>query len=503
MDTQPTSSPAPITDDAAASAELAGLREYVTESTNLRFTMALLGWDEQTKLPRGGVESRAAQKATIAALLHERATSDELDRRIAAVEDADPGNAEARVCRREYEQSTRLPESFVRELVMATSLGRAAWEHAREHDDFASFAPHLEKLVGLAQRQAELLGFETEAWDALHDLYEQGSTAAMCQRVFDGLRAPTLELLDQVPPADLDLLRQPCDLAEQERFGRWLVEQVGFDITRGRIDPTAHPFCTTTGVGDVRLTTRYDERWMTGSLFATLHEGGHGIYEQAFHRLGLPLTLADAPGLGMHESQSRMYENVIGRSLPFWQHYYGDLQKAFPKQFGDVPVEEFVRAINAAERSLIRVVADELTYNLHIGLRFELERGLVNGDLAVADLPEAWNDGMERWVGVRPANDAEGVLQDVHWSHGSFGYFPTYTLGNVYAAQFVEEARKDLDFDALLGRGDVLSIREWFDEKVYRHGSAKTGIEFVRDITGGGDVDPAPLVRYLQGKYGQ
>jgi carboxypeptidase Taq len=243
------------------------------------------------------------------------------------------------------------------------------------------------------------------------------------------------------------------------------------------------------------------ENWLPSSLFGTIHEAGHGIYEQAFHRLGLPATIASAPGLGMHESQSRGYENVIGRSAPFWEHWYPTLQATFPEATKGVDLDAFVRQVNTAKRSFIRVEADELSYNLHLAVRFELERAMVNGDLSVAELPEAWNATFEKWFGIRPNSNVEGVLQDVHWSGGMFGYFPTYTLGNVYAAQFTEAARTDLpNWDDLLRAGDYAPIVAWFDEHVYRHGAAYTGREFVQRITGG-PVDVAPLVRYLESRF--
>jgi carboxypeptidase Taq len=288
----------------------------------------------------------------------------------------------------------------------------------------------------------------------------------------------------------------------QETHFAKIVEAVGFDLEAGRIDETAHPFCSEIAPGDVRLTTRYDAEWMPGGLFANIHEAGHGIYEQAFHRLNVPRTIASAPGLGMHESQSRMYENIVGRSREFWQAHYGDLQAAFPSALGDVDLDRFHRAINSAKRTLIRVEADELTYNMHVAVRFEIERALINGDMQVADLPDAWNAGMLKWVGIAPETNADGCLQDVHWSMGSFGYFPTYTLGNVYSSQFVREARKDIpDLDAQFAAGNVQGLIAWFDEHVYQHGCRYTGLEFVERISGG-PLDTAPLIAYLRGKFG-
>lgn len=481
--------------------ELGELRTYWDDVRALGGVAGLLGWDERTMLPPSGAMWRARQLGLVATMLHDRATSDELNRLISNVEDVDPVNTEARVLRREFGLATKLPSSFVRKFTEATTLSQRAWETARANDSFSEFQPYLERVLKLAQERAELLGYETERYDALHDIYEEGSRAVELESLFAELREPLHAMIDRQPEPDTSVLRRHYPIEEQASVGEQIITAMGFDMSAGRIDPTTHPFCSTTGAGDVRLTTRFDERWLPGSLFSTIHEAGHGIYEQSFHRLNLPSTICAAPGLGMHESQSRMYENVIGRSLPFWEERFQILQRAFPEALGNVDVATFVQQINVAERSLIRVEADELTYNLHVAVRFELERKLVNGDLAVADLPEAWGDAYERWVGVRPESDHDGCLQDVHWSTGSFGYFPTYTLGNVYAAQFVERMRQDIPrLDDELRSGDALVVRNWFDQHIYQHGSTLTGTQFVQSVTGG-PVEAAPLVRYLESKF--
>lgn len=482
--------------------ELQAMRAYAAELSVLRQISHLLSWDEKTYMPPLGGAGRARQRALIAGIGHERATAPEFNRVIAAVEEQQPDSREARVLRRVYDLSTKLPNDFVREQMEAIGVAGPAWQRAREDDDFSVLAPHLERLVALARRQAEYTGYETEPYDALHDLYEEGMTAAELQPLFEGLRAPTQRLVDMQPEPDTSLLRRPYPVDVQRQFVRQIVASMGYDMRAGRVDPTTHPFCCTPGADDVRLTTRYDERWLPAGLFATIHEAGHGIYEQALFRLQVPAPLAEVPTFGMHESQSRMYENVVGRSLAFWEHHFPQLQQAFPEALVDATVEQFHRAVNVVERSFIRVEADEVTYNMHIALRFEIERALINGELEVRDLPDAWDAGMERWLGIRPTNQTDGCLQDVHWSMGSFGYFPTYTLGNVYAAQFVEAAQRDLgDLDAQLRQGDLTRLVAWFDEHVYRHGRAYTGREFVERITGG-PIDVKPLVSYLDGKFG-
>lgn len=496
------SAPSWLSDDEATDAHRA-LRAWVREYKDLAAAARLAGWDQQTKLPPKGQAGRARTLGALSALLHERSTSPELDKLISAVEDVDPDGPEARVARRGFDLSTKLPSDHVRAISEAASAGYVAWDQARELNDFPTFQPHLEKLLELSRKSAEYYGFETEPYDALHDLYEEGSRAADIEPMFEALREPTNRLLDQQPEPDTSILERSWHVQGQEIFGTEVVARMGFDFEAGRLDETVHPFCSGIGQFDTRLTTRYDEHWLPCSLFGTIHEAGHGIYDQSFDRLGLPATLADAPGLGMHESQSRGYENVIGRSRPFWEFWFPRLQEVFPEATKGVTLDEFVKQVNTSKRSFIRVEADELSYNLHLAVRFELERAMINGDLAVKDLPEAWNAGFEKWFGLRPPSNKEGVLQDVHWSGGSFGYFPTYTLGNVYAAQFGEVARRDIpNWDDLLRAGEYGPIVAWFDEHVYRHGEAFTGRQLVERITGG-PVDVAPLVRYLEGRFGQ
>jgi carboxypeptidase Taq len=501
--TSTTSSPVSWLSDEEATDAHRALRAWVREYKDLAAAARLAGWDQQTKLPPKAQAGRGRTMGALSAVLHERATSPELDRLITAVEEVDPDGPEARVMRRSWRLSTALPGELVREQAEAASAGYVAWDQARQHDDFATFAPHLERLLELSRRSADLYGYETEPYDALHDHYEEGSRAADLQPMFADLREPINRLLDAQPEPDTSILERHWDVHAQERFGIEVVTRMGFDFEAGRLDETVHPFCAGIGQFDTRLTTRYDPHWLPCSLFGTIHEAGHGIYDQSFDRLGVPATLTDAPGLGMHESQSRGFENVIGRSRPFWEYWFPLLREAFPGTTADVDLEQFVRQVNTARRSFIRVEADELSYNLHLAVRFELERAMVNGDLAVRDLPEAWNDAFERWFGLRPSTNREGVLQDVHWSSGSFGYFPTYTLGNVYAAQFTEVARRDLpEWDDLLRAGEYAPIIAWFDEHVYRHGEAFTGRELVQRITGG-PVDVAPLVRYLEDRFGR
>jgi carboxypeptidase Taq len=486
-------------DDVEVGEELSALRAYAEEIQAIEFIGGLLGWDEKTKMPPKGAASRARQRSVLAGVHHERATSDQLLKLIQAVEDTDASSDEARVMRRSYEIATKLPMEFVKEFAEQVSLGGHAWEEARRNDDFNGFQPYLERIVEMCRKKADLLGYQAEPWDALHDLYEEGMTGKQLDPIFEELRVATRELVAQLPEPNTELVERHYPADAQRDFVAKIVEAIGFDLEAGRIDDTMHPFCSTIGVGDVRLTNRYYENWLPSGLFGSIHEAGHGIYNQRMQRVGLPATVQGAPGLGMHESQSRMFENWVGRSLEFWQHHFPTAQKAFPEALGNATAEDFHRAINVGKPSLIRVEADELTYNMHVGLRFTLERALINGDMQVKDLPDAWNAGMEEWVGVRPSSNAEGCLQDVHWSMGAFGYFPTYTLGNVYCAQFVDAARKDIDLDAQLRNGDTSGLIAWFDEHIYQHGCRYTGLQFVERIAG--ELSAKPLIAYLRNKF--
>ncbi len=489
-------------DEQTASKELRTLRNVAAQLSDLNYVGGLLHWDEKVKMPRNGGESRARLKGLIASIHHEKNISPELEAAITAVEDSDPDNIEAKRMRRDFELSTKLPTEHVRHFTEVVSRASQVWERSREDNDFASFAPWLEQVVELSRKTADYFGYETEAYDALHDLYEEGSKAAELEPMFEQLRETANRLIAQQPEADTHVLERRFPVDKQKEVGHHFAEVIGFDFKSGRLDETVHPFCCPTGRHDIRLTTRYDEHWLPNSLFSTLHEAGHGIYEQQIHLANLPDTLNDAPGLGMHESQSRMYENVICRSREFWQSHYTYLQQEFPKSLDDCDVDIFYRQINAVKRSLIRTEADELTYDLHLGVRFELERALINGDLKVSELQEAWNAAYEKWVGIRPQNDREGVLQDTHWGSGLFGYFPTYSLGNVYSAQFVEKATQDLgDWTGILLSGDITPIRQWFYDNIYCHGARYTGRELVEKVTGR-PADAGALARYLERKFG-
>jgi carboxypeptidase Taq len=484
------------------------LLEAMSELADLAHAQALMGWDQETNMPPKGAQMRARSLGTLAGIYHDRLTAQSL---VALVEDLKQADlvgdeaANVRELDREQARARKIPRELVVELSETASIGHEAWVQARAEDDFAHYQPWLEKMLRLKQQVAEIVGFEGSIYNALLDEYEPYATEEEIGPVFADLRRHLVRLVEGIAPdprPGLEALERPFPVAQQEQFGRRIMEEMGFDLEAGRLDISVHPFCSGIGPQDVRLTTRYDENGFTQSLFGIIHETGHGLYEQ-----GLPSELRALPAgravsLGIHESQSRLWENMIGRSREFWSHYLPELKKIFPMQLDGVDLNAFYRAINSVEPSLIRVEADEVTYNLHILLRFELESELLRGELPVADLPNAWNQRMEEYLGIRPANDTLGVLQDVHWSLGLFGYFPTYTLGNLYAAQLHVSAGCEIeDLSAQISRGDLLPLKSWLSENVHQRGSRLQAGALMREVTGKG-LETEPFVSYLNEKFG-
>jgi carboxypeptidase Taq len=489
------------------------LLERVHQTHDLGKASAILSWDREVNMPPAGDPARVQQMTTLRKLIHQRSTSAEMGEAIeAAATDlagADPASDEAcliRVLRRDFEKSSKMPEAFVVEMSQVGAKAWSVWKEARAEDDFARFLPHLERLIELQRERAALLGHQGEAYDALLDLYEEGSTTAEVRGLFDEVKAVSVPLVAEIRergrPVDDRILHQPYPLDGQEAFARYIAQAVGYDFGRGHLATATHPFATSFSRDDARITTRWYPDFINPSLFGTLHECGHAIYEQGT-AAGLARTpLARGTSSGIHESQSRMIENVVGRSLGFWRAHFVALQAQFPSQLGDASVEDFYAAINKVQPSLIRVEADELTYNLHIILRFELEQAMLSGELAAADLPAAWNDKLESLLGIRPPNDREGVLQDVHWSGPSFGYFPTYALGNLYAAQFFATARKaDAAVERGLASGDTTALRAWLGENIHRHGRKFAPRELVQRATGRA-LESADFAAYVTEKFG-
>ncbi len=486
------------------------LRKKLATVSDLGSAGALLAWDQQTYMPRGGVEARAESMATLSRLAHEHFVDAETGGLLDAAGDLDPeteDGALVRRARRDYERSTRLPSRLVEEMSRASALAEPAWVEARESSDFSLFAPHLEKMLPLQREAAEALGYEDHPYDALLDGYEPGARKVRLEKMFGELKKGIVPMIRRISERGDDgraeILRGAFDEAAQEKFGEEVVTAFGYDWDRGRQDRTVHPFCINFGPDDVRITTRFDGGWLSPALFGTMHETGHALYEQGVDPRYSRTPLSGGTSMGIHESQSRMWENLVGRSRGFWSHYYLRLQGAFPEPLRDVDAEQFYRAINTVSPSEIRVEADEVTYNLHILLRFELEVALIEGSLGVSELPEAWNAKMEEYLGITPTSHATGVLQDVHWSAGLFGYFPTYTVGNVLSVQFFEEAVKaHPEIPEDIRRGEFSALLQWLRENIHHHGSFYLPDEIVERVTGR-PLDTAPYLRYLETKFGE
>lgn len=494
---------------------LLSLKQIDREIQLLDHTIALLGWDQETCMPPRAIEERAQQHSLLAGILHDRLTNTkvgELLKECQVTEKnlkghdsfTDQDRAFLRKFSRTYFREMKIPKKLVMEFSKEASLSQAKWAEARQRADFSIFSPNLEKILDLTRKKADAIGYEDHPYDALLDEFEPWMTTASIQKIFTDLKPLLQELVRKISASDqVDesfLLRKyPVD--EQETFGRLVLKDMGYDFERGRLDVSAHPFTTSPGSDDVRLTTRYQEDFFKTGIFGIIHECGHGLYEMGFPDDIKLSVLAQGTSLGIHESQSRTWENLIGRSLPFWKYYFPKLKSFFPDQLNDITLDQFYRGINRSEPSLIRVEADEVTYSLHIILRFELELALVSGELQIKDLPGAWNDKMEELLGIRPDNDAEGVLQDVHWSFGAIGYFPTYALGNLYGAQFFNIMRKDLDnIESLMEEGQFGSILRWLRDNIHRYGSIYTADELCNRVTGE-SLNPAYFIRYLEDKY--
>jgi carboxypeptidase Taq len=468
----------------------------------------VLGWDERTYMPTQGVVLRAEQLALLARLNHERLTAAEMGALLTAAEGGD-GDATAaanvRRIRRLYDRAVKMPPRLVEELARAAILGQQAWQVARRQRQFSLFRPHLERIVELKRQEAAAVGYTQTPYDALLDEFEPGATTAEIEQTFMALRQQLAPLVAGIVAsgvrAPVEVLRRDYPVDRQRIFAESAAAAVGFDFAAGRLDVTAHPFCTGIGPGDVRICTRYDPQFFSAAFFGVLHEAGHGIYEQQLDREQFGLPAGTPCSLGIHESQSRLWENYVGRSRPFWEHFFPRARQTFFESLGDVSLDSFYFAVNDVRPSFIRVEADEATYNLHIILRFQLEQALVSGDLPASDLPMAWKEKFQEFFHLTPGDDAEGCLQDIHWGAGLFGYFPTYTLGNLYAAQFMEAARRELgDLDEPFRRGEFTPLKEWLAAKIHRHGQRYPAAELCRRVTGQ-PLSPEPLMRHLHAKF--
>lgn len=489
------------------------LTQHFRETALLQSSADALEWDERTGLPAEAGGYRAEQVTLLRGMIHARRTDPRIEEWLDALTDwdlaqdtrSDVGATVLRI-QEDYRRDVKLPQRLVEAMARATMQGQQRWEAARRADRFADFQPALEEILQLKREAADCLarGDQTR-YDALLDEYEPAAQARELDHVFAALKAELVPLIAEIRASarqpDVSLLQRDYALDKQRELSRRAAERIGFDFRRGRLDETSHPFCTNLGPDDCRILTRFDRHWFPGGLFGTLHEAGHGMYDQGLRRQWYGLPPGTFASLGIHESQSRLWENLVGRSRAFWQHFYPEVQALFPGSLADVPEQAFHFALNVVRPSLIRVEADEATYNLHIIVRFELERGLLDGTLPVDELPAAWDDQYEQVLGIRPTSPADGVLQDVHWSAGLIGYFPTYTLGNIFAAQFYAAAERELgDLSEQFAAGDFRPLLGWLQQQVHAHGRNLSPRELVREATGN-DLDSGPLVASLRSRY--
>jgi carboxypeptidase Taq len=493
--------------------KLQELRERLIEVDDLQAANSILGWDQNTYMPPGGAAARGRQSATLGRIAHEKFTDPAVGRLLDVLrpyEESLPDDSDdaalIRVTRRAYERATRVPASFVAEMSAHQSDSYQTWTTARPENDFGKVRPYLEKTLDLSRRYADFFpGYEHVA-DPLIDVSDYDMKASAIRRLFASLRQQLVPIADAItaqPPADDGCLHRHYPEAQQWQFGLDTVRRIGYDFERGRLDKTHHPFSTKFSIGDVRITTRVMEDFLPAALFADIHEAGHAMYEQGVNSDFEGTPLANGTSSGVHESQSRLWENLVGRSRGFWAYHYPLLQTTFPAQLGGVPLDAFYRAINKVERSLIRVEADEVTYNLHVMLRFDLELALLEGALAVQDLPDAWRERFQADLGITPPDDRTGVLQDVHWYAGTVGgMFQGYTLGNILGAQFYEAAlAAHPEILAHIEQGEFGTLLGWLKQNIYIHGSKFTADELVQRVTGG-PLDIGPYVRYLKAKFG-
>lgn len=493
---------------------LTELKNLLGEIDDLHKAAAVLDWDQQTCMPPGGVEGRAMQLATLQKLAHARFIGDDmralLDALRPQLDQLEPDSDDAcliRLTAREFEKAVKVPADLVAELARKTALAHNIWVDARKAKNFAAFQPALEDLVALVRRQANYLGYSDHIYDPLLDIYEPGMQTAEVTAVFAQLKPALIPLVQAVAERQ-DALRdtvfnQEFDLEAQWQFTLDVLKQIGYDFTRGRQDKAAHPFTTTLSPGDVRVTTRLAPDKFADALSSSIHEGGHALYEQGIApELGRTL-LYDGTSMAVHESQSRFWENVIGRSRAFWTYFLPQLREAFPHQMDGVDVERVYQSLNIVRPDFIRVEADELTYCFHIFVRFELETALMAGEIQVKDLPDAWNAKMQEYLGITPPNAALGVLQDVHWSAALFGYFPTYALGTVLSLQFTDCLQRDIpDLWDQIAQGEFGPTLAWLREHIHRHGSKFPPKDLIQRVTGGG-INPQPFVEYVTAKYGE
>jgi len=492
--------------------KLEQLKQHLYRYHDLEHANALLEWDQQVYMPEGGTEARSEQMATLQAMAHEIFTSEETGKLLESAEaevagmDFDGDEASlVRVLRRNYDKQTKIPTEIVADLARVTAQAYVAWRKARTENDYTQFQPHLQKVFDLNCKIAGILGYEEHPYDALLDLYEPGMKTSQVESLFKDLRAGLVPLLRDITergkPVDDAFFTKAYPASRQSDLTLAILRDMGYDFERGRQDTTAHPFTTNFSCNDVRVTTRYLPHRPQSAIFSSIHEGGHALYEQNIPEKFERIALSGGATYGLHESQSRMWENIVGRSRAFWKHYLPIMRAFFPEQLAGIDLERFYRAINKVEPGFIRIEADEVTYNLHIFVRFELEQALITGNLKVADVPDAWNAKYEEYLGITPETDAEGCMQDVHWASGLIGYFPTYALGNLISAQLYRRAKADIPgLEDGFAEGQLLPLLDWMRQHVHAHGAKFTAPEMLeREL--GEEISAQPLLDYMRARY--
>lgn len=489
------------------------LKILMAEVADLNSAQAVLGWDQQTYMPPGGAEARGNQLATLGSLTHQKFTSDEIGQLIADLKtefaETDPDSDDSRylkVLSKDYDKATKVPAEYVAKFAQLTARAHESWAKAREASDFSIFQDDLEEVVTMLKEYVSFFPPADHPYDTLLDQYEPGMKTAEVQEIFGVMRGKQVELLKAIADAKQvndSFMHVHYPEQQQWDFGVEVATKFGYDWKRGRQDKSVHPFTTSFGVNDVRITTRFMEDFLPSALFGTMHEAGHGLYELGVNPSYERTPLNGGASLGVHESQSRMWENLVGRSMPFWEHFYPRLKEIFPAQLGNVDLPAFYKGINKVEPSLIRVEADEATYNMHIMLRLELEIAMIEGNVTVKDLPELWNTKFKEYLGITPPDDAQGVLQDIHWSFGGLGYFSTYALGNLISVQLWEKINEDIpNLDDQIRQGEFDALLGWLRTHVHVHGRKYEPQELVQKITGS-KITSKPYLRYLEGKYSE
>lgn len=488
------------------------LKERLIEISHLCSACAVLGWDQEVHMPQKGIDARSAACSILSSVVHKKLVAIDDDGLLSSlkkqVDLKKITGKQATIITetwRSFERQRKLPEALVKELSETESKSQHAWAEARKNNDFKSFLPWLQKIVELKRAEANLVGFSDSPYDALLDSYEPGMTTKEASVILNDLKDFLVPFLKELKHAKVKIDQKRIlgrfPLEQQFAFNRFVSEKMGFDYTSGRMDQSTHPFTTTFHTRDVRITTRFKENNLLYALSSTIHEVGHALYEQGLPSEEFGTPLSEAISLGIHESQSRLWENSIGKSVEFWKYFYPRLQKKFPKPFEKIPLNEFIQIINAVKPSLIRTEADEVTYNLHIILRFEIEKEMIEGTIDLADLPLIWKTKMKEYLGIDVPNDSVGVLQDVHWSAGMIGYFPTYSLGNIYAAQFYNAMQCDIpDFSKKVSIGNLKEPREWLRRNIHIHGKTYKAAELVKQVTGEYPTSRY-FIDYLSKKY--